>query len=566
MDNTKSEYTQEDISLLQKSKPSIQTVEGASLFENHDKEKIKEALYQIAVPLVEIAFSRNNFNRLFPRSRIETPVETVKIGAHQFEKLEKKDRTKFLSAAYETLSSPHIVIREDKTNVFGERESSHLYVRSYIINEKRKAVQTVVVGIEDFNVAISTHPRDINNIINKIKTPDQLLFVATSVGRIIRQHTQEGQSVADSNRALSFGTLTEPPNKLYNEKKALSIKDLIESQKIIPVQGTTNNAHQAGKGVYMSNEFAELEDQYLERMANGGASDRALEEGYLEQETQKDTRNLYTQGGDVKEGQKKPYYQKQVENLLDAVKSGKTPFLPQEPILGEDGKMISSGNYSQDGDKLVINPRPAVRMLSGNILTGVNQITAQIELDKMQRKSQTVLTWEQAKQEGAFIKKGAQSFVLTGYDKDAGEGQSKSKVYHVFAAGDVSNSKTIQGALNKNANANAPKPWTKEVLSCHDSTPEKFLGTYMAASATGAKFETNMETVQQFKQQFTQMMEKSIAEKQHTAIFEVARNAQKYASAIRENSYKQWEKANNKEKEAHTRNLQQRAKGMEMGL
>lgn len=220
----------------------------------------------------------------------------------------------------------------------------------------------------------------------------------------------------------------------------------------------------------MSNEFAALEDQYLEQMANGGASDRALEEGYLEQEalteqleqqeqeTQKDTRNLYSQGDAVKEGQKKPYYQQQAENLLDAVKSGKTPFLPQEPILGEDGKMISSGNYSQDGDKLVINPRPAVRMLSGNILTGVNQITAQIELDKMQRKSQTVLTWEQAKQEGAFIKKGAQSFVLTGYDKDAGEGQSKSKVYHVFAAGDVSNNKSIQGALSKNANANAPKP------------------------------------------------------------------------------------------------------------
>ena len=770
MDNTKSEYTQEDISLLQKSKPSIQTVEGASLFEKQDKEKIKEALYQIAVPLVEIDFSRNNFNRLFPRSRIETPV---------------------------------------KTNVFGERESSHLYVRSYIINEKRKAVQTVVVGIEDFNVAISTHPRDINNIINKIKTPDQLLFVATSVGRIIRQHTQEGQSVADSNRALSFGTLTEPPNKLYNEKKALSIKDLIELQKIVPVQGTTNNArqagkgvymskesststvetpsffekqdrntenpelktyhtlkeediygleiisdeefsdivdsiilndykhipnsirlpnlneqlteklgltkdtafilkknathirpdrkggygqafdteeyklipeilrtttfavidkafknfqivfddvndetkinkivfnkdklgnylvtlgkvdrenafslernsvvavgvaptiqtlktrasstalrastttvnkniihnttsvntslvqgttnnaHQAGKGVYMSNEFAALEAQYLEQMANGGASDRALEEGYLEQESQKDTRNLYSQGDVVKEGQKKPYYQQQAENLLDAVKSGKVPFLPQEPILGEDGKMVYSGNYTQDGDKLVITPRPAVRMLSGNILTGVNQLTAQIELDKMGRKSQTVLTWEQAKQEECFIKKGSQSFVLTGYDKDAGEGQSKSRVYYVFAAGDVSNNKSIQGALSKNANANAPKPWTKETLSCHDSTPEKFLGTYMAACSTGAKFETDRATVQQFQQQFTQMMEKSIEEKQHTAIFEVGRNAQKYASSIRYNGYKQWEKAHNQEKETHTRNLQQRAKGMEMGL
>lgn len=359
-----------------------------------------------------------------------------------------------------------------------------------------------------------------------------------------------------SSTALRASTTTVTENINHN---TTSVNTSLE-------QGTVNKAHQAGKGVYMSNEFAELEDQYLEQMANRGASDRALEEGYLEQESQKDTGNLYSHGKDVTEGQRKPYYQQQAENLLNAVKNGKAPFLPQEPILGEDGKMVYSGNYSQEGDKLVINPRPAVRMLSGNILTGVNQLTAQVELDRMGRKSQTVLTWEQAKQEGAFIKKGAQSFVVTGYDKDAGEGQSKSKVYHVFAAGDVNNGKAIQGALNKNANANAPKPWTKEVLSCHDSTPAKFLGTYMAASATGAKFETDKATVQQFQQQFTQMMEKSIGEKQHTAIFEVARNAQKYASAIRENSYSQWEKANNREKETHTRNLQERAKGMEIGL
>lgn len=522
-----SEYKQDNPTSLLRKSSTQPAVKATSSFEKQDKKTIKEALYQLAAPLIEIDFSRDNFNRLFPRS----------------------------------------------INVFGEAESTHLYVKSYIVNEKKKAVQTVVVGMEDFNVAISTHPRGINNIVNKIKTPDQLLFVATSVGRIIRQHTPEGQSVANSNRALSFGTVTEPPNKLYSEKKGLSIKELIDLQKIVPAQGTTNNAHQAGKGAYMSNEFAQLEDQYLEQMANGGASDRALEEDYLEQETnnqeqesQKENGNLYSHGQDAREGQRKPYYQQQAESLLEAVKGGRVPFLPQEPVLGEDGKMVSSGNYSQDGDKLVITPRPAVRMLSGNILTGVNQLTAQIELDRMGRKSQTVLTWEQAKAEGCFIKKGAQSFVLTGYDKDAGEGQSKSKVYHVFAAGDVSNGKIIQGALNKNANANAPKPWTKEVLGCHDGTPAKFLGTYMAASATGAKFETDRATVQQFQQQFTQMMEKSIEEKQHTAIFEVGRNAQKYASVIRDNSYKQWEKAQNKEKETNIRNLQQRAMGMEMGL
>lgn len=70
-------------------------------------------------------------------------------------------------------------------------------------------------------------------------------------------------------------------------------------------QGTVNNVHQAEKGVYMSNEFAQLEDQYLEQMANRGASDRALEEGYLEQESQKDAGNLYSHGKDVTEGQRK---------------------------------------------------------------------------------------------------------------------------------------------------------------------------------------------------------------------------------------------------------------------
>lgn len=304
----------------------------------------------------------------------------------------------------------------------------------------------------------------------------------------------------------------------------------------------------------MSNEFAALEDQYLEQMANGGASDRSLEEGYLEQESRQD------------QPERKPYYQQQAEGLLEAVKEGKAPFLPQEPVMDEKGEMKRSGNYTQEGDKIVITPRPAVRMLSGKPLVGVNQLTAQIELDRMGSKAQTVLTFEQAKAEGAFIRKGARSFVITGYDKDAPDGSSKSKVYHVFSAGAVTNSKGIQGAMAKNANANAPKPWTKEVLACRDGTPEKFLGTYLAASSTGAKFETDRATVQQFQQQLTQMMEKSIGERQHTAIFEVGRNAQKYAAAIRDNGYKQWEKANNQEKEQNVRNLQQRAKGMEMGL
>ena len=573
MDNTESEYTILPLDHLLQN-PST-SVEGASFFEKQDRYnevpelKTYNVLKEEDVHGLEI-ISDEEFSDIVDSiilndyKNIPNSIRLPNLNDQLAEKLGLSKDTAFI------LKKNATHIRPDRKGGYGQAFDTEEYrlipeiVRTATFAVIDKAFKNFQIVFDDIN--------DETKINKLVFNKDKLGNYLVTLGKVDRENTfsLERNSVVAVGVAPTIQTLkTRASSTALRASTTTVNKNIIHNTTSVNtslVQGTTNNAHQAGKGVYMSNEFAELEDQYLERMANGGASDRALEEGYLEQETQKDTRNLYTQGEDVKEGQKKPYYQKQVENLLDAVKSGKTPFLPQEPILGEDGKMISSGNYSQDGDKLVINPRPAVRMLSGNILTGVNQITAQIELDKMQRKSQTVLTWEQAKQEGAFIKKGAQSFVLTGYDKDAGEGQSKSKVYHVFAAGDVSNSKTIQGALNKNANANAPKPWTKEVLSCHDSTPEKFLGTYMAASATGAKFETNMETVQQFKQQFTQMMEKSIAEKQHTAIFEVARNAQKYASAIRENSYKQWEKEHNKEREANTRNLQQRAKGMEMGL
>ena len=573
MDNTESEYTILPLDHLLQN-PST-SVEGASFFEKQDRYnevpelKTYNVLKEEDVHGLEI-ISDEEFSDIVDSiilndyKNIPNSIRLPNLNDQLAEKLGLSKDTAFI------LKKNATHIRPDRKGGYGQAFDTEEYrlipeiVRTATFAVIDKAFKNFQIVFDDIN--------DETKINKLVFNKDKLGNYLVTLGKVDRENTfsLERNSVVAVGVAPTIQTLKTRASSTALRASTTTVTENINhnttSVNTSLEQGTVNKAHQAGKGVYMSNEFAELEDQYLEQMANRGASDRALEEGYLEQESQKDTGNLYSHGKDVTEGQRKPYYQQQAENLLNAVKNGKAPFLPQEPILGEDGKMVYSGNYSQEGDKLVINPRPAVRMLSGNILTGVNQLTAQVELDRMGRKSQTVLTWEQAKQEGAFIKKGAQSFVVTGYDKDAGEGQSKSKVYHVFAAGDVNNGKAIQGALNKNANANAPKPWTKEVLSCHDSTPAKFLGTYMAASATGAKFETDKATVQQFQQQFTQMMEKSIGEKQHTAIFEVGRNAQKYASAIRKNSYNQWEKAQNREKEANTRNLQQRARGIEMGL
>ncbi len=170
------------------------------------REGLKYALNEVAQPLPEIDFTRENYNKLFPRDRLNTPIETVKIGAHQFEKLEAKDRKNLLQAVHDVLSNPDVIINEEKESIFGDMENSHVYAKSYVINEKTKAVQSVVVNIEDEYISISTHKRDISNVVNKIKKPDQILFAAAEVRLLAEQHTKEklSQSVVSPNRENEY--------------------------------------------------------------------------------------------------------------------------------------------------------------------------------------------------------------------------------------------------------------------------------------------------------------------------------------------------------------------------
>ena len=203
----------------------VQSVSLSDLPVEELREGLKYALNEVAQPLPEIDFTRENYNKLFPRDRLNTPIETVKIGAHQFEKLEVKDRKNLLQAVHDVLSNPDLIINEEKESIFGDMENSHVYAKSYVINEKTKAVQSVVVNIEDEYISISTHKRDISNVVNKIKKPDQLLFAAAKVRLLVEQHTKEklSQSVVNPNRENEYiippqTNITQTPEKSSDEK------------------------------------------------------------------------------------------------------------------------------------------------------------------------------------------------------------------------------------------------------------------------------------------------------------------------------------------------------------
>lgn len=215
---------------IQTGAEEVQAVSLSDLPVEELREGLKYALNEVAQPLPEIDFTRENYNKLFPRDRLKTPIETVKIGAHQFEKLEVKDRKKLLQAVHDVLSTPDVIINEEKESIFGDTENAHVYAKSYVINEKTKAVQSVVVNIEDEYISISTHKRDISNVVNKIKKPDQLLFAAAKVRLLAEQHTKEklSQSVVSPNRENEY--VIPPQTNIPQSQEKSSDENKIDSE------------------------------------------------------------------------------------------------------------------------------------------------------------------------------------------------------------------------------------------------------------------------------------------------------------------------------------------------
>ena len=181
------------------------------------RKTIKESLAQKAEPLVEVDFSKANYDRLFPFGIVQTPLEKVKLGENQFEKLDAKDRKRFLLSTFQTLATPDLVIDEER-----EGKHSHNYIKSFVFDEKTKTIQDVVVNINGENVSITAHPRDINNIVNKIKMPDQLVYAAAKVGQVIEQRVQNELGIVNPTRDDRLSTISVPLNKEYNENFALS--------------------------------------------------------------------------------------------------------------------------------------------------------------------------------------------------------------------------------------------------------------------------------------------------------------------------------------------------------
>jgi hypothetical protein len=147
------------------------------------QQKIIDSLASLAVQMDSREFSREEYNRLFPRGTVETPLGTVKLGANQFEKLEDKDQGKrqgLIGAMYQTLSDPVAIIRETQ-----EGKEADVFIKSFCKEGEAggfSTVMSIVVDIEGQRIAISTYKRKAREVIKKIKKADGIVYVKDGGG------------------------------------------------------------------------------------------------------------------------------------------------------------------------------------------------------------------------------------------------------------------------------------------------------------------------------------------------------------------------------------------------
>jgi len=164
------------------------------------KKCLKRKFDELAEPMNKVEFTQENYDKLFPDSKVSTPIGEVNLGGHQFEKLYKEKRQKYLGAMHQTLIDPIAVIKE-KDN----RGKAQLFSKSFRNNPKKlEGVISVIVDIAGKKISISTHPRDINNILNKIKKAADLIY----------EKPDRDRTAGNDSKNLAISDDTQLPNNI----------------------------------------------------------------------------------------------------------------------------------------------------------------------------------------------------------------------------------------------------------------------------------------------------------------------------------------------------------------
>ena len=151
---------------------------GAEITVEKARNDLQEKFERLAEPMQQYDFTRSNYDELFPRGIITTPIGDVTLGKHQFDKLREKKRENLLGAMYQTLSDPVAIVEEARND-----KKALLYTKTFKEGSpsnggagKIKTAVSVVVTIDNMNVAISTHRRSLKYVLQTVKNAASVIY------------------------------------------------------------------------------------------------------------------------------------------------------------------------------------------------------------------------------------------------------------------------------------------------------------------------------------------------------------------------------------------------------
>ena len=140
---------------------------------NEKANLITEKFKSFALTIDFMELSKEEYEKFFPEGTIKTPFGIVKLGVHQFEKMDEKGRKGLIAAMFWTLKDPVVIISE-----IVDSKEAWIYIKTFreLGSLKITYIISVIVNIDGQNIAISTGKRKEKQIINKIKMARSILY------------------------------------------------------------------------------------------------------------------------------------------------------------------------------------------------------------------------------------------------------------------------------------------------------------------------------------------------------------------------------------------------------
>lgn len=170
--------------------------------------------------------------------------------------------------------------------------------------------------------------------------------------------------------------------------------------------------------------------------------------------------------------------------IKESIENGTAPFLPDQ-----------AGN---------VNAKPVINGNTGYCLNAKDLIPLQIV---GKNNSNIAVTYKTTQNLGTRVKEGEKGFFYNFKREDNTIGTSQ-----FFFPEQTENPQLVKDDVNEKVSKNK-LPQISKTIEIQSANPEEYLGTYVAACKSGASLKVNLEIAEEFKKNFTAVLDNQLSKK-----------------------------------------------------